>query len=271
LGEIGLLKAGVAQTTGATVVTLPAYYRVVPDALPALVERVSQGVDIATARRWPRRDSWVNRVQNRAFHVLLHRVSSGAGRIRDVGCGVRAMRRDVWQDLPVYGDFLRFLPILAMREGFRVEELAFPQHERDAQPRVYGSGTYLRRLIDVLGLFFLVRFIEKPLRFFGMIGAVIAGLGSLVLLVLLVQRIGGQGIADRPLLLLGVLLLVLGIQAIALGLVGEIIVHLNLSRGRTYRIATPAASAVGAPGKLDASPAPDDSRQADSRDSTVYS
>jgi len=218
------------------VVILPAYRRVEPEALSALVERVEHGVDLATARRWPRQDSWINRLQTRAFHRLISGLTGG--RIHDVASGVRACRRAILLEMPLYGDFGRFLPLLAIREGFQVEEVAVAQHRLDRKARVYGPGVYLRRLIDVLGLFFLLRFTEKPLRFFGMVGSLLALTGALTLLVVGIQRLGGQELADRPLLLLGVLLLVLGAQAIALGLIGEIIVHLHAAQRRTYRLAT---------------------------------
>ena len=102
--------------------------------------------------------------------------------------------------------------------------------------RLYSPGIYLRRLLDVLGLFFLLRFTEKPLRFFGLLGSALSVAGGAILLVVLVQRLGGQSLADRPLLLLGVLLAVLGVQAIALGLIGEIIVHLHATRRPSYRV-----------------------------------
>src|SRR5690606_13461460 len=97
-------------------------------------------------------------------------------------------------------------------------------------------GVYLRRLIDLLGLLFVLRFTDKPLRFFGLAGSLFSFAGALILAAVLVQRLGGQGIADRPLLLLGVVLVVLGVQVVALGLVGEIIVHLNASSRPPYRL-----------------------------------
>lgn len=239
MGETALLRIGAAQCRGPIVVILPAYRRVEASALTELIERVERGADVAVARRWPRRDSWINRSQSRLFHALLGGLT--AGRIHDVACGVRAVRRDVLLQLPLYGDFLRFLPLFALREGYRVEEVCAPQHEQDTATRVYAPGVYLRRIIDLLGLFFLLRFTDKPLRFFGLLGSALAILGGGVLLVLLVQRLGGQGIADRPLLLLGVLCVVLGVQAIALGLVGEIIVHLHASQRRGYRVERPAS------------------------------
>lgn len=233
--EAGLLKAGADRAQGNVLLTLPAYYRVEAAALPGLVDVVERGdADLAVARRSPRRDPWINRLQNRAFHGLL-RVLVGST-VSDTGCGVRAMRPEVIEDVPLYGDFYRFLPVLASREGFRVQEVDARQHEKDADPRVYGPGTYVRRLVDLLGVFFLSRFTYKPLRFFGLVGSVLGAAGAGVLAVVFVQRVGGQALADRPLLVLGVLLATLGLQAFALGLVGEIIVHFNISERPGYRV-----------------------------------
>jgi hypothetical protein len=104
--------------------------------------------------------------------------------------------------------------------------------------RVYSPGVYLRRLIDVVGLLFLLKFTEKPLRFFGLIGSLLSGVGAVLLAVLFVQRLAGESLANRPLLLLAVLLMVLGIQSVALGLIGEMIVHLTASQRRRYRLRT---------------------------------
>ncbi|MEJ7809812.1 MAG: hypothetical protein WKG32_05270 [Gemmatimonadaceae bacterium] len=237
VNEAALLSAAAATTTAPIVVTLPAYRRVIAEALPSLIARVEEGADLVVARRWPRRDGWINRMQNRVLHVLVQRVAGG--RLRDVACGVRAVRRDVLREVPLYGEFLRFFPILATRQGYRVEEVDAPQHPRDVRTRVYAPGVYVRRLLDVLALAFLVRFREAPLRFFGLIGAMFALAGTAVLGVMIVQRTGGRALADRPLFLGAALLIVLGLQAIALGLIGEIIVHLHASRQPRYRVKNP--------------------------------
>jgi dolichol-phosphate mannosyltransferase len=235
VGESALLDAAAALCSSSIVATLPAYPRVQPGALEELVEKVEAGeADLASAVRSSRGSSLVNRIQNRLFHMLLGR--TGGGGFRDVASGVRAMRRSIFEDLPLYGDFFRFLPVLAKREGFSVVEHEVEQHPEDRRARVYGPGVYLRRLVDLLGVFFIIRFTHKPLRFFGLVGSFFAFGGGVILAVLFVQRVGGRGIADRPLLLLGTLLLVLGVQAIAMGLIGEIIVHLNASHRRTYRL-----------------------------------
>jgi hypothetical protein len=111
-----------------------------------------------------------------------------------------------------------------------------PQHPMDARIRVYRPGVYLRRLLDIAAFFFLAKFTEKPLRFFGLVGSIFFAAGTVIGLVLLIQRVEGQGIANRPALLLAVLLVALGVQLIGLGLVGEIIVHLRAPHRRAYRV-----------------------------------
>ena len=248
LGETALLKAGAAVATGRLLATVPAYPQAAPAGLPPLVAAVRGGADLAVAYRFPRRDSLVNRIQSRLLHSMVGRL--GGGRLHDVASGLRVLRPDLLSQLPLYGDFLRFLPLLAVREGFRVEEVPVAVHPRAMRGRVYAPGVYLRRFFDVVGLLFLFKFTDKPLRFFGLIGSALASIGLLLLAVVAAQRLGGQPLADRPLLLLGVLLITLGAQAIALGLIGEIIVHLSAAGRRRYRLqrgsaptrsATPAA------------------------------
>lgn len=237
VGETRLLLIGAAACHGRIVVTLPAYRQVEAAVLPALIRRVEKGADLAVAWRFPRVDAPVNRIQNHVLHALLGSLSDG--RIHDVACGVRAMRVEFLREIPLYGDFVRFLPLLAYREGYAVEQVQTPVHQRAMGARVYSPGVYLRRLIDVMGLVFLLRFTEKPLRLFGLVGTVLAMIGAAILALVFVQRLAGQGAADRPLLLLGVLLLTLGVQAIALGLIGEMIVHFNAPRRRAYRLRAP--------------------------------
>jgi hypothetical protein len=235
VSQSALIKLGGSRSRGAVILTLPAYRRVEAGSLIDLLGDLAAGSDLVVARRWPRRDSWINRFQNRVFHGLVRWLVGGT--MHDVACGVHAMRREVLEQVPLYGDFYRFLPLLAMREGYRVEEVSCPQHSLDRRARLYWPGVYLRRVIDVLGLYFLLRFTEKPLRFFGFGGSLIALSGAGLLLLVLVQRSYGQGLADRPLLLLGVMLVVLGVQSVALGLIGEIIVHVHAPHRRPYRLA----------------------------------
>ena len=233
-GETAALRLGIERSRGDVILTLPAYFQVQAEGVGPLLDALESGADMVVASRSPRLDSWLNRLQSRAFQRMVGGVSDR--RFHDMACGVRLIRRSVAEALPLYGDLHRFLPALALREGYRVEEVAVPQHPNDARTRVYRPGVYLRRLLDIAAFFFLAKFTEKPLRFFGLVGSVFFGLGAVASLVLLAERIAGQGIANRPLLLLAVLLVALGVQLIGLGLVGEIIVHLRSPHRRAYRV-----------------------------------
>jgi glycosyltransferase involved in cell wall biosynthesis len=233
-GETAALRLGIERSRGDLVLTLPAYFQVQPEGIRRVIQAVDEGADLAVANRSPRLDSWLNRMQSRAFHSMIGGVSDQ--RFHDMACGLRAMRRSVAEALPLYGDLHRFIPALALREGYRVEEIAVPQHPNDARMRIYGPGVYLRRLLDIGAFFFLAKFTEKPLRFFGLVGSTFLASGAVMSLILLIQRVEGQGIANRPALLLAVLLVALGVQLIGLGLVGEIIVHLRSPHRRGYRV-----------------------------------
>jgi glycosyltransferase involved in cell wall biosynthesis len=233
-GETAALRLGIERSRGNLILTLPAYFQVRSEGIGQLIEAVEQGADMAVANRSPRLDSWLNRMQSRAFHSIIGGVSQQ--QFHDMACGVRAMKRPVAEALPLYGDLHRFIPALALREGYQVEEVPLAQHPSDARMRVYRPGIYFRRLLDIAAFFFLAKFTEKPLRFFGLVGSLFLAAGAIISLVLLIQRVEGQGIANRPALLLGVLLVALGVQLIGLGLVGEIIVHLRAPHRRAYRV-----------------------------------
>lgn len=232
--ESALAHAARDHTASPILVTLPSYPRVEAGALVILVRALGDGVDLVAGARINRALPLANRIQRTLFHFLLGKMVGG--RFADIASGVRAMRRSVLEELDLYGDFFRFIPMLALRDGFRVLEVPVNAHPEDRRTRIYSPGIYVRRLVDLVGLMLLVRFTYKPLRFFGLVGSAIAGSGGVILLVLLYEKLGGRGISDRPMLLLGVLLVVLGLQALALGLVGEIVVHHSVSKRPTYRL-----------------------------------
>jgi hypothetical protein len=233
--ENALLRIGIEASKGATIVTVPAYRQVEASAIPVLLDRLEDGADVVVARRWPRRDALINRVQNRLLHLTVRGLTDD--RIHDVACGMRAMRRETLAGMPLYGDTGRFLPLLAMFNGYRVVEVPATQHVRNMRGRVYSPLTYVSRAMDVLGLFFLLRFMDKPLRFFGLIGGLLVLIGGALLMALLLIRIGGTPIGQRPMLLLGAVVLSMGVQSVALGLIGELIVHFNTPGRRAYRLA----------------------------------
>ena len=233
-GESTALTIGMQHSSGNIILTLPAYQQVEAAEIERLVESLKD-CDMVIARRWPRKDSLLNRIQSRIFHMFLNPVSES--RFHDIGCGVRVFRKRVAQEVNIYGDQHRFLPILAHKYGFRVLEVDAVQSQKDTLQRVYSPGVYVRRILDIFSIFFLVKFTKKPLRFFGILGSTVFTAGFLILLYLLYTKVfQGVALGDRPILLLGTLLIVLGVQVFAIGLLGEIIIFTHAKDIKEYTI-----------------------------------
>ncbi len=234
-GESTALSVGFEQATGEIVVTLPAYFQTVPEGIEKVLNLLDEGYDLVVTRRLPRIDTWVNRWQTRLFNFVT--TQSTGIEFNDLGCSLRAMRQRVTKEVHLYGDLHRFLPLLAYQKGFRIAEVDIPQHPADMCHRVYRPGVYLRRILDLLTVVFLFKFTKKPLRFFGLIGTGFFSAGFVVSCVLVVEKIvGSTALADRPLLVLAVLLMVLGVQIGSIGLLGEIIIFTHARKVKDYTI-----------------------------------
>jgi glycosyltransferase involved in cell wall biosynthesis len=233
-GEATALMVGFDHATGAIVCTLPAYLQVAGSEIAALYAALG-GADVAVGYREPRATRWFESLRRDAFHGLLSFVTRL--RFRDLGCNARAMRRKVLEEIRLYGDQQRFLPVLAERQGFRIVEVPLRQSDSDRHDQTYPPRNYMRGFLDIFTVFFLVRFTKKPLRFFGMIGVVTLALGVLELLYLVFERIWFSiPLADRPALLLASLMIVLGVQIFALGLLGELIIFTHGGGHKDYQV-----------------------------------
>jgi glycosyltransferase involved in cell wall biosynthesis len=234
-GEAAALRVAAARARGRTLLTLAPYFQLSPGAIGKVLDTLKDGYDLVVAWRHPRIDSWFNRLQSRIFHLLTYCLTGV--RLHDISCGLRAMKADVIGEIPLYGDLHRFIPLLAYRQGFRIAEVPVAQSPADAKLRVYAPGVYVRRLLDILTVFFLFKFTRKPLRFFGLVGASLFGTGFLITAYLVVLRfLHVTALADRPLLLVSVLLMVLGVQTASLGLIGEIIVFTRAREVKEYHV-----------------------------------
>lgn len=234
-GEATALTAGLEYSSGQNILTLPAYFQIVPSEIHHLLDQL-QFCDVAVGVRWPRAAKSVfERARRKLFHWLVSFVTGD--RFSDLGCGARALKRVVLEEVPLYGDQHRFLPILAARRGFRVNEIQLTQSAEDRHDAGYGARVYLRRLLDIFTVFFLVRFTKKPLRFFGSIGSIMFVVGGVFLTFVIVERVFfGVALADRPALLLSSLLVVLGLQLFALGLLGELIIFTHAREIKEYSV-----------------------------------
>jgi glycosyltransferase involved in cell wall biosynthesis len=232
-GESTAIMAGFERSSGDIIMTLPAYHQINAQDIGKLLAPL-ETKDVAQGWRWPRKGNGLERLRRSLFHGFVARFTGM--RLHDLGCGARAMKRIVLQELSLYGDQHRLLPVLANRQGFSVTEVELRQSERDRFEGVYRPREYAHFVLDVFTVFFLVRFTKKPLRFFGMLGASMFGLGALLVLWLVVERlVFNQSLSDRPALLLSALVVVLGLQLFALGLLAELIIFTHARHIKDYQ------------------------------------
>lgn len=234
-GEAAALSAAFRHAQGDLVVVLPAYVQIDPRDIGRIVAELSRdATDYVASYRNPRVDTKSGRTKSAFFNWLARRATGVP--LHDLNSGLRGMRRAVIEEVPVYGDLYRFLPILASMQGFRVREATVRHIEERVAKGDYRLGVYLRRTLDLLTLFFLIKFTRKPLRFFGMLGSAVFGIGAITLITLVVERMLGRPLADRPLLIYGILMFVLGVQLFSIGLLGELIIFTYARDTSEYQV-----------------------------------
>lgn len=234
-GDAIAISAGMEHSKGELVMTLPCYYQIDPNSIPDLFAGLKDN-DMVEGRRWPRRDSVLNRFSTWLYHKII-RVVTGFT-FRDIGCSARIMRRQVADEVMLYGEQHTFLPLLASNRGFSVREVSVPQSQSDPYLRYYAPGVYAKRLLDIFTIFFLIRFTKAPLRFFGAIGSLFLLFGLVMTGIVVGERVFADlAAAGRPMLLFGVVFLVLGVQLFAIGLIGELIIFTHGRELKEYSIA----------------------------------
>jgi len=222
-GKSAALAAGFGETRGRIVFTLDADLQDDPKEIPRFLERLDQGFDVVSGYKKSRHDPFTKVFPSRVFNWMV-RVTTGI-KLHDVNCGFKAYRREVLDNVRLYGELHRFVPVLAHWKRFRVGEIVVEHHARRFGVSKFGGGRFFRGLMDLLTVVFLMKYERRPAHFFGAIGAVtlLAGVG--ICTYLLVLKILGEAIGHRPLLSLGVLLVVVGVQILATGLIAELMVH----------------------------------------------
>ena len=235
-GETAALQAGLQHAAGERIVFAAARVRVNMAALPQLLRKMDEGHDLVVAWRSPRQDSGLNRLVSHAFNWIVERFSHL--HLHDINSSVIATRREVLENIVFYGNLNIFMPILAARKGYRVTEEKIEQCSGAFRKSKYVSE-YIQRLLDIITVIYLTRYSKKPLHFLGFFGMIFTVAGAAMNLYLFGYRIlGFGGIAGRPLLLLGALLLVIGLQMISIGLIGEMIIYTHAREQKEYNIET---------------------------------
>ena len=232
-GKSEALAAGFARARGRCVATLDADLQDDPAELPEMVARLDAGADLVSGWKRKRNDPWEKRLPSKFFNRVT-RWMSGI-RLHDFNSGIKAYRAEVVRSVRVYGELHRYIPLLAKWEGYtRIEEQVVRHHARKYGTTKFGLERYLRGFLDLLTVVFLTRFARRPMVFFGGLGTLgfLSGLGILTWLT--VEKLAfGHPLGDRPLLLFGVMLILLGAQSFLAGLLGEMVVRPEMeSRAR---------------------------------------
>ncbi|MBK6614851.1 glycosyltransferase family 2 protein [Ottowia sp.] len=231
-GQSSALQAGFDRVRGRYVVTLDADLQNEPDDIPLLLERleVDPDVDMVSGWRKDRQDAELsrklpsriaNRLISRATGVYLH----------DYGCALKAYRRPIIDRLRLYGELHRFIPSLAKEAGARITEVPVRHHARTRGVSKYGIDRTFRVILDLILVVFFMRYRQRPLHAFGGLGLWLAAPGVLMLGWLFVLKLFGEDIGGRPLLLVGVMLVLMGVQLIAAGLIGELLTRIYHEAG----------------------------------------
>jgi glycosyltransferase involved in cell wall biosynthesis len=220
-GKAAALAAGFRHASGDVVVTIDADLQDDPAEIPRLLAKLDEGFDLVCGWKTERRDPLTRRLLSRIFNGVVGRVSGL--RLHDMNCGLKAYRADVVRNLRIYGELHRFLPVLAHDRGYRVAELPVNHRPREHGRSNYGVERYMRGFLDFMTVWFMGRYRHRPLHLFGGLGLALGAIGTVLLVYLTVLKLSGEAIGHRPLLTLGVLLVVVGLQFFSLGLLSELI------------------------------------------------
>ena len=226
-GKSAALAIGFAECKGDIVITMDADLQDDPNEIPSLVAKLEEGYDLVSGWKRKRHDPWHKTVPSKLFNAVTSRMSGI--RLHDFNCGLKGYRREVIENVQVYGEMHRYIPALAHWEGFRVTEIPVQHRARQHGVSKFGMSRFLKGYLDLLTVMFTTRYIKRPLHFFGAVGSLFAVIGFVTDLYLVIEwSLGRTSLSNRPLALFGVAMIIVGVQLISIGLIGELIVKNNL-------------------------------------------
>lgn len=237
-GQTAAMAAGFNYAKGEFIISLDADLQNDPTDIPRLIAKLEEGYDLVSGWRKHRQDAALTRLlPSKIANWIIGRVTNV--RIHDYGCSLKGYRAELLADMNLYGELHRFLPALAFMEGAKIAEIPVKHHPRYYGSSKYGLGRTLRVLMDLLTIWFMQKFLTRPMHVFGSLGLISMALGVLAGGYLTVLKFGfDQNIGDRPLLILVVVLLLAGVQLFSFGLLGELLIRTyHESQGRPiYRV-----------------------------------
>ena len=236
-GKTPALVAGFARCRGEIIFTMDGDLQDDPEEIPNFLAKLDEGYDLVSGWKFPRLDPPSKTFPSRVFNGMVSTLTGV--HLHDINNGFKAYRREVIEDthLKLYGEFHRFVPVMAQWRGFRITEIKVRHYPRKYGVSKFGASRFARGLIDLLNVLFLTSFLRTPLRFFGPLGFWTFFLGVLVDIFVIGRRIFyGQQIHNQPLLFVGILLMIFGVQFVLTGLQSEMIRHYAFQPGEEYSI-----------------------------------
>lgn len=235
LGKAAALATGFDEAEGKTIITLDADLQDDPDEIPAFVEKLAEGYDCVSGWKQLRQDPVGKTLPSKAFNWAT-RAASGV-KLHDFNCGFKAYRAEAAKSLDLYGELHRYIPVLLAAEGFTIAEIPVKHHRRTYGVSKYGWNRLIKGGLDLMTVIMLTRYLRRPGHFFGGGGILSGCIGFLILFYLTIQKLAlGVGIGSRPMFFLGILLMLLGVQLLTTGLIGELIVHKNRNKKQVSSI-----------------------------------
>jgi glycosyltransferase involved in cell wall biosynthesis len=222
-GKSDALSAGFNIAKGDIIIMMDGDLQDDPKEIPKFIEKIKEGWDVAVGWRFPRNDPISKRISSKMFNRLTGILTGLL--LHDINCGFKAFRQDVVRNITLYGELHRYLPVLASMQGYSVCEVKVKHHKRIYGKSKFGTGRLIKGFIDLITVKFLMDYSRRPLHLFGTLGLASFFLGFIINSYLSLLWIKGTKIGDRPLLMLGVLLVMFGVQFISIGLLGEMIVQ----------------------------------------------
>ncbi len=224
-GKAAALSAGFAQARGKIIITMDADLQDDPREIPNFIHKLEESYDLVCGWRSKRQDPFSKILPSRLFNYLTSTLTGV--KLHDFNCGFKCYRKEVVKNLSLYGELHRYVPALAHWQGFKITEIKVKHHPRAHGKSKYGASRLFSGLTDLLTVMFLTKYMKKPLHLFGGVGFLLFSAGLMINVYLAILWFLGQGIGNRPLLLLGVLLMLVGFQIVSTGLIGEMIVSVR--------------------------------------------